>query len=58
MKYGFGRPLAHIRAGAPICKGGRPNSCGRPPESSYPVPFSLLIRISYPVCTYLSPCST
>ena len=34
MKLGFGRPLQHIWAGAPIYKGARPNSCGRAAETS------------------------
>ena len=56
IKLGFDRPLQHIRAGAPRCKGARPNLCGRTRATSYTVPFSLFARAFFPVGQYLSPC--
>ena len=54
MKTSFERPVAHIGASVPIYKGARPYSCVRPPESGYPVPFSLLHAVSLPVCSLAS----
>ena len=55
IKTGFDRPLGHIRAGAPIYKGARPNSCGRPPKSGKTPFLSLLIPVSPHVSKYLFP---
>ena len=50
MKLGYA-----TRAGAPIYKGARPNSCGRLPESSEKPSLSLLHAVSFPVSPYLFP---